>query len=410
MSAQGVTRSYLRYAFGDSLIFRGYWLVLSVYLVLVADLSPFQLVFLGTAMELSVMLSEIPTGVMADTISRKWSVALSCVVSGSAMVVNGFVTAFPALVACQVAWGVGITFASGADVAWATDELNDPSLTDRLLTRAARWQQVGAAIGMVGFGLLAWAVDLGAAISVAGAGAIGLGLFVALRFTEEHFTPTREDRLQEAKAIFSRGLALARADHQILLVFVATVLVNSGAEAFDRLNQRRLIDLGFPEEPAPIVWFTALGIATLAIGWAALRVVETRVHGDGAARHLYVAGCVAGAIGLMVLAHAPNDTVGMIGVLAVSGIAWTVIRSVSVIWVNRRATSDVRATMQSFLTQVESTGEIVGGITLGIVAQSGSITVALTCSAAMLTVAGITVTRSQAGRRVAPAALPTSGA
>ena len=175
-----VTRSYLRYTFGDSLFFRGYWLVLSVYLVLVADLSPFQLVFLGTVMELSVMLAEIPTGVMADTISRKWSVALSCVVSGSAMVVNGFVTAFPALVACQVVWGVGITFASGADVAWATDELNDPSLTDRLLTRAARWQQVGAAIGMVGFGLLAWAVDLGAAISIAGAGAIGLGLFVAL--------------------------------------------------------------------------------------------------------------------------------------------------------------------------------------------------------------------------------------
>lgn len=120
--------------------------------------------------------------------------------------------------------------------------------------------------------------------------------------------------------------------------------------------------------------------------------------------------CVAGAIGLGVLAHAPNDTVGMIGVLFVSGIAWTVIRSVSVIWVNRRATSDVRATLQSFLTQMESTGEIVGGITLGIVAQSGSISTALTCSAALLTVAGITVTRSRAGRRVRPAALPTSGA
>jgi fructose-specific phosphotransferase system IIC component len=400
--SQRVTRAYLRFAFSDAMIFRGYWLVLSVYLVLVADLSPFQLVFLGTAMELSVMVSEIPTGVMADTISRKWSVALSCVVSGSAMAVNGFVTSFPALVACQVAWGIGNTFASGAHVAWATDELHDPSLTDRLLTRAARWQQVGAAIGMIGFGALAWVTDLGWAISIAGAVAIALGVFVAFGFTEEHFTPTREHRLHEARAIFRRGFALARADHQILLVFAATVLVNSGAEAFDRLNQRRLIDLGFPDEPDPIVWFTALGIATLAIGWAALRIVEQRVHGEGAARHLYVAGCIAGAIGLVVLAHAPNDTVGIIGVLFVSGIAWTVIRSVSMIWVNRRATSDVRATLQSFLTQMESTGEIVGGITLGIVAQAGSITVALMCSAALLAVAGITVTRSQAGRRAVP--------
>lgn len=393
-----VAQAYLRYSAIDAICFRGYWLVLSVYVVLVADLSPFQLVFLGTAMELSVMVSEIPTGVMADTISRKWSIALSCVLSGSAMIVNGTVTAFPALVACQVAWGVGYTFSSGADVAWVTDELADPAAIDRLLVRVARWKQAGAAVGMVGFGLFAWATDLGLAISVAGVGVVLLGAFVALAFTEDHFEPHREQRLREAVGIFRRGVALARGDHQILLVFAATVLVNSGAEAFDRLNQKRLLELGFPDDPDPVVWFTVLGVATLAVGWVALRVVESRVHGEGAARHLYVAGCVAGAVGLVVLATAPNDTAGIVGVLFVSGIAWTVIRSVSVIWVNRRATSDVRATLQSFLTQVESTGEILGGLTLGVVAQAGSIGVALTCSAALLTVAAITVMRSQAGR------------
>lgn len=393
-----VERAYLRYSFVDSLCFRGYWLVLSVYLVVVADLSPFQLVFLGTAMEASVMVAEIPTGVMADTISRKWSVVVSCVVSGGAMVVTGFVEAFGALVALQVLWGVGITFASGADVAWATDELADASGTDRMLTRAARRRQAGAALGMVAFGMLAWATSLGTAITVAGVGTMLLGAFVAGVFTEHHFTRTREDRLAEAVSIFRRGVALVRADRQILLVFAATVLVNSGAEAFDRLTDRRLIDLGFPSDPDPIVWFTVLGVATLTIGWAALRIVETRVHGEGSARLLYIAGCVAGVVGLVLLAHAPNDTVGIVGVLFVSGIAWTVIRTVSVIWVNQRATSDVRATLQSFLTQVESSGEIVGGITLGIVAQSSSITVALTCSAALLAVAGLTVLRSRAGR------------
>lgn len=393
-----VTSAYLRYSFADSLCFRGFWLVFSVYLVVTADLSAFQLVFLGTAMELSVMVSEIPTGVMADTISRKWSVVVSFVLTGAAMIVMGFVTAFPALVACQVLWGVGITFASGADVAWATDELNDPAQTDRLLTRSGRWRQIGAALGMVVFGLLAWVTTLGTAIVVAGVGSLAIAVFVTVVFTEHHFTPTREDRLAEARSIFRRGVALARADRQVLLVFAATVLVNSGAEAFDRLTDRRLIDLGFPTDPDPIVWFTLLGIATLAIGWAALRIVEQRVHEEGAARHLYIAGCIGGVIGLLLLAYAPNDTVGLVGVLFVSGIAWTVIRTVSVIWVNRRATSDVRATLQSFLTQVESTGEILGGITLGIVAQAGSITVALTCSAALLAVAGLTVTRSKEGR------------
>lgn len=80
------------------------------------------------------------------------------------------------------------------------------------------------------------------------------------------------------------------------------------------------------------------------------------------------------------------------------GVAWTVIRAVSVIWVNRRATSDVRATVQSFLGQVESIGEILGGLVMGVLAQATSITVALTCSCAMVACAGLVVTRSHAGR------------
>ena len=113
---------------------------------------------------------------------------------------------------------------------------------------------------------------------------------------------------------------------------------------------------------------------------------------------MYAAVCFIGAFGLVLLAHAPDDVTGMAGVLLVGGIAWTVIRSVSVIWVNRRATSDVRATVQSFLGQVESTGEILGGLALGVLAQATSITVALTCSCALVACAGLLVVRSRAGR------------
>ena len=381
-----------------ALCFRGYWLVTSLYLVVVADLSAFQLVFLGTAMELTVLASEIPTGVMADTISRKWSIVISHVLMGAGMLATGLVTAFPALVAAQMLWGFGWTFSSGADVAWITDELDDDLRIGRVLTGRARMQQYGAAGGMVGFGALAWATSLGTSIVVAGSAMVVLGLYVVVRFREHGFTPTREHRWQESKAIFRRGVALSRHDHEIMLVFAATVLVNSGAEAFDRLFPKRLVDLGFPDDPDPIVWFTALGVVTLAVGALALRVVEARIDGVGVARRVYAAVCFIGAFGLVLLAHAPDDVTGMAGVLLVGGIAWTVIRSVSVIWVNRRATSDVRATVQSFLGQVESTGEILGGLALGVLAQATSITVALTCSCALVACAGLLVVRSRAGR------------
>lgn len=393
-----VAATFLRWAAMRSLCFRGYWLVTSLYLVVVADLSAFQLVFLGTAMELTVLVCEVPTGVMADTISRKWSIVISHVLMGAGMIVTGLVTDFGALVAAQMLWGVGWTFSSGADVAWVTDELDDALRIDRVLTARERWQQVGAAVGMVGFGVLGWATSLGTAIVVAGAVMLAMGAYVVARFTEHEFTPTREHRWAESQAIFRRGLKLARGDKEIMLVFGATVLVNSGAEAFDRLYPKRLVDLGFPEDPDPIVWFTALGVATLAVGALALRIVEARIDGVGVARWVYGVACLFGALGLIVLAHAPDDVTGMAGVLLVSGIAWTVIRSVSVIWVNRRTTSDVRATVQSFLGQTESFGEIGGGLALGVLAQATTVTVALTCSCALVGSAGLMVLRSRTGR------------
>ena len=398
MARRDAADVFLRWALARSLYFRGYWLVTSLYLVVVADLSAFQLVFLGTAMELTVLVSEVPTGVLADTVSRKWSIVVSHGVMGVGMVTTGLVTSFGLLVAAQMLWGFGWTFSSGADVAWVTDELDDAGRIGRVLTARARWQLYGSAVGMVGFGALSWVTSLGTAIVVAGLGMIVTGAYVIVAFTEHEFTPIREHRWQESVSIFRRGVRLARYEHEIMLVFGATVLVNSGAEAFDRLFPKRLVDLGFPDEPDPIVWFTALGIATLTVGAISLHVVEARIDGAGVARRVYAAVCFVGAFGLVVLAHAPDDLAGMMGVLLVGGVAWTVIRSVSVIWVNRRATSDVRATVQSFLGQVESIGEVGGGLALGVLAQATSITVALTCSSALVGSAGLLVLRSRAGR------------
>ena len=91
----------------------------------------------------------------------------------------------------------------------------------------------------------------------------------------------------------------------------------------------------------------------------------------------------------------------MAGVLLVGGIAWTVTRCVGVIWVNRRATSDVRATVQSFLAQAEYAGEITLGIALGVLAQASGIPVAMTGAAVLVAVAGVLVARSRDERLAA---------
>ncbi|HEX5506537.1 MAG TPA: hypothetical protein VFW96_28230, partial [Thermomicrobiales bacterium] len=246
---------YLRWMGTRAVLHRGYWLVASLYLVLDAHLSAFQLVFLGVAQGLVSLATEVPAGAVADTVSRKWALVIAHALIGLSMVATGLVTAFPALVATQLVWGVGWTFASGADVAWVTDELRRPDRIARVLAASARWERVGAIGGLAGVGLLALAIGRGPAMIVAGVGMVALGLYVVARFPERGFTPTKARRWRRSAAILRRGLALARGDREILLVLAATVLINGAAEAYGRLYPARLVGLGFPGRAAPLVWF-----------------------------------------------------------------------------------------------------------------------------------------------------------
>jgi hypothetical protein len=299
------------------------------------------------------------------------------------MIMTGLVTAFPLLAVTQVLWALGWAFSGGADVAWLTDELNRSDRISRVLAARARWDLIGGASGIVAFGALAWAADLAVAIVVSGAAMAVLGLLVAVRFTEDNFAPAHEHRWGAALSIFRRGVGLARRDREILLVLTATMIIN-GAGMITWLFPRQLVDLGFPADP--VLWYTAIGTSSFAAGAVALRFVERRIDGAGAVHRTYGLACCVGVAGLILLAYAPDAIIGGLGVLLVSGVAFNVTRAVSVIWVNRRSASNVRATMHSFLSQAETIGEIAGGTGLAILARAGGISLTLTTSAGLIAV------------------------
>ncbi len=385
--------SYLRFNFGRAVCARGWWLATTLYLVVVAGLTPFELVFIGTAQGLLSLVSEIPAGVVADTISRKWAVVAAQVISGVAMVVTAFVTGFPALVVTQMAWGLGWTFSSGADVAWLTDELGEGPGTSRILTTSARWEQIGGFAGTVGFGLLALGTSLATAMVVAGSATAAIGAVIAIRWPEGNFVPAPGNRWRTSAGIFRRGIALARRDREILVILLATVLIHGAAET-GRLYPKILVDLGFPGGGEPIAWLTALSLVTLAAGAIALRIVESHIEGVAVARPLYALACLTGVAGFVVLAQAPDSVSAMAGIVLVSGITMPVTRAVGTIWVNRRVTSDVRATVHSFLAQAEYTGEIIIGFGLALAAGALGIAPTVMMAAAVLALAALLVFRA----------------
>src|SRR5512133_3310043 len=74
----------------------------SLYQVTVAGLSPLQLVLVGTTLESSVFLFEVPTGVVADVYSRRLSIIIGVFLIGLGFLVEGTFLIFWLILLAQV--------------------------------------------------------------------------------------------------------------------------------------------------------------------------------------------------------------------------------------------------------------------------------------------------------------------
>jgi MFS family permease len=383
----------------------GFWVLSTIYAITEVGLDPFQLVMLGTALEIAVLVSEIPTGVVADAVSRKWSVVISMFIMAVGFILTGISDSFWPILIAQVIWGFGWTFTSGANTAWISDELlhaGEPqAAVDKAVTSGARAWHLGGILGLVIFGLLGFFGEVSTAIVLSGVWTIALGLWIAWAWEEHGFKRVREKKLANSIRIFKNGLALARADQMILTVLAVTVLFNFGAEAVDRLTDKRLIDIGIPRAEEPVVFITGLAILGWLLGAALLHWAERRIERPGEGRRLYISLALLAAMGTVLIATAPSLGPGAVGSLMVRGLAWSVLPVVAEVWVNRQAESESRATVQSFLGQAESIGEIGGGIVLGLVARRFNIPIAMYGSALLFAASAIFVWRSRSGAKLA---------
>src|SRR5574342_1430430 len=140
---------YLFIEFSASALFSMMFVSASLYEATVAGLTPVQLILVGTTLEMSAFIFEVPTGIVADVYSRRLSIIVGYVLMGTGLLVEGFLPAFLPILIAQVIWGLGYTFTSGASQAWITDEIGEDA-ANRLFLRAT---QVGLFASLVGMGL-----------------------------------------------------------------------------------------------------------------------------------------------------------------------------------------------------------------------------------------------------------------
>src|SRR5689334_20247030 len=199
------------------LIIRGFWslfegtffFLLPVYYIQNAGMDPFQLVIVGTVSQITIFFFEIPTGIVADSYSRKLSVIIGMFTGGICFALQGFFPVFAVIILAEFFRAIGETFISGAFAAWITDEIGVEKV-GHVFMRGQQASQI-TGIGSTGLGIwLSTFLPIGVIISAGGIGVVLLAVFMVFAMREENFKPTRETKSVPLVQTFKTGWQVVR--------------------------------------------------------------------------------------------------------------------------------------------------------------------------------------------------------
>lgn len=362
---------FLAYQAGFGFATRLMWTTYIVFATIELDLDPLQLVLLGTVLETTYLLFEVPTGVIADTVSRRFSVVIGVVGSGVAFLVLGFSNGFAGAVVANLLWGFFATLESGADVAWLTDEVGEEEAQRLYIVGDQAWH-VAALTGIAGGVALAM-VDTRVPI-VAGASLIlALGVWMALFMPEQGFTrPERragERRTGQLTRTFRDGWGEVRRHHVLGLIMVVALLYGMASEGWDRLSDLQVLTGVGLDPEGGLRTYVVLGLmeaVAIGLGLGMLTYVKRKVHLRGHVQIARVLAVIDTAMFVAVIAFAVtgNLAVALIASWIVGGLR-SVREPITTAWINQGLDPATRATVNSMATQLHSIGEASAGPVLG---------------------------------------------
>ena len=380
---------YLALQFLTGFSFSMIFVVGSLYEATVAHLSGMQLVLVGTTLELTVLLCEVPTGIVADAYSRRLSIVIGTILMGVAFLIEGLFPIFWVILLVQVLWGLGYTFTSGATQAWLSDEIGEEN-ANRAFMRGNQFDLGGSFLGMLA------AIPLGnVAVNIpilAGGALVALtGVGLALFMSENGFKPVpRENRssFQHMADILKKGFAVVRSRPALGSILAIGFIYGLYSEGWDRLWVKYLVDnfslptlFGMNE----VAFFGILRAASMLFAILATRQVEKRLdasHAPSIARAMiWITVIIAASI--LTFAFSPLLAISVIAYLAVS-VTRNVMGPLYDAWINQRLDSDTRATVISMSGQVDAIGQVASGPIAALVSLA-SVRAAISLAGLLLT-------------------------
>ncbi len=380
---------YLILTAATSFAFAAAFTTSAVYRYEAAGLDPLQLVLLGTALEAAVFLFEIPTGVVADLVSRRLSLIIGFAVIGLGMLLEGSFQMFSTILLAQIVWGVGYTFISGARGAWLADELGEERLASVYL-RGSQVAQVAALAG-IGANILLANRQLYLPYMVGGLVHILLAIFLALFMPEHGFTPIpagERNTWGKLSDTFQSGMRTIRVRPLLMTILGISFIYGLYSEALDRLWQPHFLDNVRPPvvlDLSMVTWFGIINASIMVITIAAAEIVRRRTSALDPLRMTRLLSLFSAAIsaGLVAFGLARNFPIALAAYGSVAVVRST-LQPLYEAWTNRGLPSAVRATVLSTYGQMDAIGQVIGGPFIGVVANQAGLRVALVAAGILL--------------------------
>ena len=384
------TKIYLFIEIAASIFFPMIFVAFSLYQVTDASLTPLQLVLIGTALEVSGFVFEVPTGIIADVYSRKLSIIIGYILMGLGFILMGFYPAFFPILIAQVIWGLGYTFTSGAEEAWISDEIGEEK-ANQLFLRATR---IGLYASLAGIGLavLVGGENVAFPIRWGGLGLVLMGIVLIFTMPETGFKPTpREDRntWEQMAFTFKEGISAVRSRPRLISVLGIGLFFGLYSEGFDRLWVKHLIDnfeISAIFAGSQVAFFAALRAVSTVASILAMRFVEKRLDTSQPLAIGRAMLLVTGAIAASLIGFAISPYLGLtLAIYLLISVLRMLTAPMYTAWVNQNLDSETRATVLSISGQVDAIGQIAGGPGVGLIAKLVSVAAAISTSGLLLT-------------------------
>jgi MFS family permease len=359
---RSIQRTYLLLLLGNTLAASLIWGINTIFL-LDAGLSNLEAFAANAFFTGGMVIFEVPTGIVADTIGRRTSYLLGTLtLSGASLLYVGLwqiEASFWLWAIVSLLLGLGFTFFSGAVEAWLVDALTATGFTGKLETVFGRGQivtGVGMLSGSVAGGFIAQQASLGVPFVLRGL--ILIVMFVAA-FRLMHdvgFTPEKGGRpLAEMRKIASASIDYGWRVPAVKWLMVEALFTGGvGIYAFYAL-QPYLLELYGDPTAYQVAGLAAAIVAGAQIlgGWAAPRI-RGLFHRRTSAL-IVMAGLSTITLGLVGLIE---NFWAVIGLTTVWGLLFSATMPIRQTYINGMIPSRQRATILSFDSMMASSGGV----------------------------------------------------